>query len=132
MSRPKVQARLSDSLLTRVDAMAAEEKRPRSQMLAVLVGEAVTMREMKTRGEHVRDIILDERVDPDEPEYRTVEHPSSPDPKPKRHFHRYEVFVEEARPDKGVRMGVYRCECGRVNKQILDGWNRAVIDQEKR
>lgn len=157
--RERIYAKVSSELLTQLDTIATEEQRPRSQMVAVLLAEAIAGREFASRMNEVSDedrarfvaknmsmaeweAGIRESAVPqhetqdfvpvpvDEPLDESIRNYAGPPPK--RHFHKYdsEHFVREVEPVKGTRMGLYQCGCGEQKTQPLDGWSRAVVDTQ--
>lgn len=139
--RQRIYAKVSEDLLTRLDTIATEEQRPRSQMVAVLLAEAIRLREFASRMNEVTDTdrarftarnTVEAAVPvPDENETPIYEPVPVDEPGP-RHYHSYgpETFVQEIEPNKGTRRGEYKCSCGLTSVRALDDWSRAAVDRD--
>lgn len=125
--KQKVSIRMASPLIELVDREVERVGTNRSEVLCILVREALEARSAKIERETTSrpPLTTSNRPGPAD----MLRPPSVPDPRPERpHYHRYTTFLREVAAVKGQRFGAYECECGKTTSRPLDRWDAAMVD----
>lgn len=136
--RTQVNLRLDEELLTKLDMAAARLGCSRNALMLAYLRSGLRSDEVAEQAQvteeedlhrridkmHVHaDTIVEAQEEAAEEDYQRGVAKLANEIAAKRHLHRYDTFVRDGAPVKGVKTGVFSCSCGDTTvKPLKDGW----------